>query len=102
MAGQHHQCNEHELEQILGDGEGQGGFGGWLQSMVSQRAGHDWVTEQQQQTPLTSSYSFHFHPHHSFHSFIPCLDHCSILQASLPDLLQFIHLKKKKKLVGLP
>ena len=26
MAGQHHQCNEHELWQTLGDGEGQGGL----------------------------------------------------------------------------
>ena len=26
MAEQHHQCNEHELEQALGDGEGQGGL----------------------------------------------------------------------------
>ena len=25
-AGQHHSCNEHELEQTLGDGEGQGGL----------------------------------------------------------------------------
>ena len=24
MAGQHHQCNLHKLEQTLGDGEGQG------------------------------------------------------------------------------
>ena len=24
MAGQHHQCNEHELEQTSGDGKGQG------------------------------------------------------------------------------
>ena len=24
MVGLHHQCNEHELEQTLGDGEGQG------------------------------------------------------------------------------
>ena len=24
MAGQHHQCNKHELGQTLGDGEGQG------------------------------------------------------------------------------
>ena len=24
MAGGHHQCNEHELGQTLGDGEGQG------------------------------------------------------------------------------
>ena len=26
MAGQHHQCNEHEPGQTLGDGEGQGGL----------------------------------------------------------------------------
>ena len=26
MAGQYHQCNEHELGQTLGDGEGQGGL----------------------------------------------------------------------------
>ena len=26
MAGWHHQCNEHELRQTLGDGEGQGGL----------------------------------------------------------------------------
>ena len=26
MAGQHHLCNEHELEQTLGDAEGQGGL----------------------------------------------------------------------------
>ena len=26
MAGQHHQCNEHELGQITGDNEGQGGM----------------------------------------------------------------------------
>ena len=26
MAGRHHQCNEHELGQTLGDGEGQEGL----------------------------------------------------------------------------
>ena len=26
MAGQHHPCNEHELGQTPGDGEGQGGL----------------------------------------------------------------------------
>ena len=26
MAGQHHRCNEYELGQTLGDGEGQGGL----------------------------------------------------------------------------
>ena len=26
MAGQHHQCNDHELGQTLGDDEGQGGL----------------------------------------------------------------------------
>ena len=32
MAGQHHQCNDHELGQTLGDGEEQGGlasYGPW-------------------------------------------------------------------------
>ena len=40
--------NGHECEQVLGDGEGQK-ESGMLQSMGSQRVGHDWVTEQQQQ-----------------------------------------------------
>ena len=35
MAGQHHQCSEHDLGQTLGDGEGQ--RSGMLQSMGSQR-----------------------------------------------------------------
>ena len=26
MSGQHHRCNEHELGQTLGEGEGQGGL----------------------------------------------------------------------------
>lgn len=45
MAGWHHRCNGHELEQTSGDGEGQED----LVCMGSQRVGHDWVTEQQQQ-----------------------------------------------------
>ena len=49
MAGQHHQCNEHELGQTPGDGEGQGGM---LQSMGSKRIGHDGVTKQQQFSQL--------------------------------------------------
>ena len=47
MAGWHHQCNDHELGQTLGDCEGQGG-------LVC--CGHEgaqsqkyWVTEPQQQ-----------------------------------------------------
>ena len=40
MVGWHHQLNGHELEQALGDGEGQG-------SLVCCRVGHDLVTEQQ-------------------------------------------------------
>ena len=44
MAGQHHQCNKHELEQTLGHGKGQGGK---LQSVGSQRVRRDWATEQQ-------------------------------------------------------
>ena len=46
MAGWPHQLNGHECEQTLGDGEGQG-KPGVLQSMGSQRVGHDLVTEQQ-------------------------------------------------------
>ena len=41
MAGWHHRCNGHELEQTSGDGEGQED----LVCMGSQRVGHDWVTE---------------------------------------------------------
>ena len=50
----HHQLNGHEFEQTLEDGEGQGSLAccspwgqkpGMLQSMGSQRVGHDCVTE---------------------------------------------------------
>ena len=44
MVGWHHRLNGQEFEQALGDGGGQGS----LASMGSQRAGHDWMTEQQQ------------------------------------------------------
>ena len=47
MAGWHHWLNGLEFEQTPGDGDGQGGL---LQSMRSQRIGHDFVTEQQQQS----------------------------------------------------
>ena len=47
MFGCHHQLNGHEFEQTLGYGEGQGILG-MLQSMGSQRARQDLVTEQQQ------------------------------------------------------
>ena len=43
MVGWKHQLNGHEFESAPGGGEGV------LQSMGSQRAGHDWVTKQQQQ-----------------------------------------------------
>ena len=46
MVGWYHRLNGHESEQTLGDGEGQG-RPGMLQSMGSQRVGHDLVTEQQ-------------------------------------------------------
>ena len=48
MAGRHHQCNEHELRQTPGDGEGQRGLV-CCSPLALQRVGHDWVTEQQQQ-----------------------------------------------------
>ena len=37
MVGWHHRLDGHGFEQILGDGEGQGS----LQSMGSQRVGHE-------------------------------------------------------------
>ena len=44
MVGWHHRLNEHEFEQTLEDGERR--KPGVLQSLGSQRVGHDWVTEQ--------------------------------------------------------
>ena len=52
MVGWHHWLNGHEFEQVLEDGEGQE-EPGMLQSMGSQRVGHDWVTEQQQRMEET-------------------------------------------------
>ena len=43
MIGWHHLCNEHEFEQTLADGEGQGSL---VQSMRSQRVRHGLSTEQ--------------------------------------------------------
>ena len=48
MIGWHHQFNEHELGQTLGDGEGQRGL--VCCSLWSQRVGHDLMPEQQQQS----------------------------------------------------
>ena len=42
MVGWHHRLDGHEFQQALGVGDGQSGV---LQSMVSQRVRHDWVTE---------------------------------------------------------
>ena len=44
MAGWHHRCNEHELGQTLGDGEGQGAWPVAVHWITKS----DWVTEQQQ------------------------------------------------------
>jgi len=46
MIGWHHQLNGHEFEQAPGDGEGQIGKPGVLQSMGSLRVEHDRATEQ--------------------------------------------------------
>ena len=46
MAEWHHGPNGHEFGQALGDGE-KTGVPDMLQSMGSERVGHDWVTEQQ-------------------------------------------------------
>ena len=49
MVGWHHQLNGHGFEQTLGDSEGQGRKPDVLQSMGSQRAEHNFATEQQQE-----------------------------------------------------
>ena len=41
MVGWHHRHNGHEFEQTLGDSERQGSLAGVLQSLGSQRVGHD-------------------------------------------------------------
>ena len=41
MVGWHHQLDGHEFEQALGVGDGQTGKPGVLQSLGSQRVGHD-------------------------------------------------------------
>ena len=45
MVGWHHRLNEHEFKQALGDRRT--GKPGVLQSMGSQRVGHDLATEEQ-------------------------------------------------------
>ena len=49
MVGWHHQLNGHEFEQIPGDSDGQRGLACCSSCEESPRAGHDLVTEQQQQ-----------------------------------------------------
>ena len=44
MAGRHHWLDGHEFEQAQGIGDGQGSLG-MVQSMRSQRVGHNWATE---------------------------------------------------------
>ena len=44
MVGWHHWLDEHELEQALGVGDGQGSLA-CMQSIGLQRMGHDWATE---------------------------------------------------------
>ena len=56
MVGWHHQLNEHEFEQALGVGDGQGGLG--CCRLWGLR--HDWATEQQQ---LTAKFSFFHYKH---------------------------------------
>ena len=50
IAGWHHRCNEHELGQTSGGGEGQ--RPGVLQSKGSQRVGLDWVTKHSTHTHI--------------------------------------------------
>ena len=58
MVGWHHQLNGYEFEQTLRNSEGQGGKPGLLQSMESQRVGHDWATEQQQSIWLYKCFKY--------------------------------------------
>ena len=51
MVGWHHRLNVHEFKQTPGFSEGQGSLVFCLQSIGSQRAGHDLVTEQKQRIP---------------------------------------------------
>ena len=55
MAGWHHQSNGHELGQTSGDGDRK--RPGMLQSMESQRVGHDWATEQQTSSSVLEFFS---------------------------------------------
>ena len=52
MVGWHHRLNGHEFEKTLRDSEGQG-KPGILQSMGSQRVGHNLGTEQPQHVQMT-------------------------------------------------
>ena len=47
MVAWHHRLNEHQFEQTLEDGEGQGSLA--CRSLGSQRVGHNSATEQQQE-----------------------------------------------------
>ena len=58
-ARRHHWCNEYELGQTSGDGEGQ--KPGVLQSMGSQRVGRDWATKHSTHTHTHISISFEKH-----------------------------------------
>ena len=45
MVGWHHWLSGHEFEEALGVGDGQGSLACFMQSVGSQRDGHDWATE---------------------------------------------------------
>ena len=55
MVGWHHRLEGCELGKPLGDDEGQGGRPGVLQSVGSQRVGHNLSTKQQQRISDTGS-----------------------------------------------
>ena len=60
MLGWHYRLSGHEFEQTLVGNEGQGGLA-CLQSMGSQRVGHNLATEQQQQLITKVQILFKFH-----------------------------------------
>jgi len=63
MVGWHHQFNGHELGQTARDGKGHGRLVCCMQSMGSQRVGHDLPNEQQNPT----LFHFFYWPFHSFY-----------------------------------
>ena len=82
MVGWHHWLNGHEFEQAPGDGKWQGSLVGMLQSKGSQRVGHDWATEQQQQQYVYVNPNILIYLHDPLVRYMHPNVHCSIIYNS--------------------